>query len=126
MHNHNHTSHKKRGLFFLLFPLMFFGLGAIVMLLWNALLPQLVGANPVNYWQALGLLLLSRILFGGFRFGPRGNGFGQNGARFGNPSHMRQRWMNMSDEERERFKEMWRKRCHDKQPPRPKEYPPEN
>lgn len=41
-------------------------LGLIVMLLWNWLMPALfVGAQPVSYWQALGILLLAKILFGG-------------------------------------------------------------
>ncbi len=43
-------------------------LGAIVMLLWNSLIPELIpGVHAVTYWQAIGLLLLCRILFGGFR-----------------------------------------------------------
>lgn len=45
-------------------------LGWLVMLLWNWLLPELfLGAQPVSYGQALGILLLSKILFGGFRGG---------------------------------------------------------
>jgi len=48
----------------------------VVMLLWNALLPSLfAGVSPVGYWQALGLLLLSKILFGGFH--GRGRRFGK-------------------------------------------------
>ena len=39
---------------------------AIVMLLWNALIPSVIGWNAVNYWQAAGLLILCRILFKGF------------------------------------------------------------
>lgn len=40
--------------------------GASVMLLWNWLLPPLVGWSEVNFWQALGLLALCRLLFGVF------------------------------------------------------------
>jgi hypothetical protein len=40
--------------------------GALVMLLWNWLLPPLFGWPVVTFWQALGLLALCRILFGGF------------------------------------------------------------
>ena len=40
--------------------------GEIVKLLWNALLPELFGWPQVTFWQALGLLVLCRILFGGF------------------------------------------------------------
>ena len=40
--------------------------GVVVRLLWNWLLPELFGFPPITFWQALGLLALSRILFGGF------------------------------------------------------------
>ena len=43
-------------------------LGGIVMLLWNAIIPDLfAGAHSIDYLRALGLLVLSRILFGGLR-----------------------------------------------------------
>jgi hypothetical protein len=51
--------------------------GTIVMLLWNALLPSLFSLPVISFWQALGILLLCRILFGGVgmrgrrRFGSR-------------------------------------------------------
>ena len=48
-----------------------------VMLLWNSLVPELFRGPPLQYWQALGLLLLSRILFGGLR----GRGAGPGEAR---------------------------------------------
>ena len=48
-------------------PFVFLG-GWLVMLLWNWLLPSLFSFRTVGFWQALGLLLLSRILFSGFRF----------------------------------------------------------
>ena len=40
--------------------------GELVRLLWNWLLPSLFGWPSVTFWQALGLLALCRILFGGF------------------------------------------------------------
>ena len=47
--------------------------GQVVKLLWNWLLPALVGFPAITFWQALGLLVLCRILFGGFgRHGRRG------------------------------------------------------
>lgn len=68
---------------------------AVVMLLWNALLPELFsGVSRISYWQALGVLLLSRILFGG-------------GLRGGFHSHWRARrahWESMSPEERQQIK----------------------
>lgn len=59
--------------------------------LWNWLMPALFSlSNPIDYWHALGLLVLSRILFGGFH------------GRGGRWRH--QRWQQMSEEEREQFK----------------------
>ena len=40
--------------------------GGLVMFLWNALLPQIFGISAITFWQAIGILLLSKILFGGF------------------------------------------------------------
>jgi hypothetical protein len=76
--------------------------GNIVMLLWNALLPVLFHFPLISFWQALGLLLLSKILFGGFRGGHR-----FQGRRDG----LRQAWKNMPPEEREKFKHEWSDRC---------------
>jgi hypothetical protein len=99
---------------FIFFPLLFIGagliMGAVVMWLWNAILPSVMGVGILSYWHAVGLLLLCRILFGGFRgggshWGKHNNGFG------GSRPHMRQRWMQMNEEERTRFKEQWRERC---------------
>ena len=43
-------------------------LGWVVMMLWNAVVPTVfVVGRVIDYWHALGLLVLSRILFGGFR-----------------------------------------------------------
>jgi hypothetical protein len=74
----------------------------IVMTLWNALLPQLFHLPLITFWQALGLLVLSKILFGGFRGGGPGSRW---------KGRMDRRWMNMSPEERERFKQEWANRC---------------
>jgi hypothetical protein len=76
--------------------------GQIVKLLWNWLLPTLFGWPQITFWQALGLLALCRILFGGF--GRHGSG----------PSHVRrrmaERWEHMTPEERERFRQGMRAR----------------
>ncbi len=47
----------------------------IVMLLWNALIPSIIGWSTINYWQAAGLLILCRILFKGFGFPHPANTF---------------------------------------------------
>ena len=76
----------------------------IVMLLWNALLPQLFHLPVITWPQALGLLLLCKILFGGFR-GPGGH----RKQEF--KEKMKAKWMNMSPEQREKLKSRWGNRC---------------
>ena len=69
--------------------------GAVVMLLWNAIVPGLfAGAHTLDYPHALGLLVLCRILFGGFH-GHRGG----HGRR-----HWAAKWEAMTPEEREKFR----------------------
>ena len=79
-------------------------LSLAVMLLWNSLVPELFHGPPLQFWQALGLLLLSRILFGGLR------------GRAGWHGHWRQRmwrerWESMTPEERARLSEHFQQRC---------------
>jgi hypothetical protein len=74
-------------------------LGAAVMLLWNAVVPDLFGtALPIDYLHALGLLVLSRILFGGFR----GHGGWHRGMHRHGHGHWA-KWQAMTPEEREKF-----------------------
>ena len=75
----------------------------IVMSLWNALMPGIFAAKAINFWQALGLLVLSKLLFGGFR--PYGSG-GRHWRR-----RMAERWEQMTPEEREKFKQGMRYGC---------------
>jgi hypothetical protein len=103
---------RKIGFFILAFPLFFMLMGYVVMLLWNNTLAEITPLQRINFWQAVGLLILCRILFGGFRFnGPRGGGGGPNHPK---AQQWREKWMDMSDEERERFKSEWKKRCQPK------------
>ena len=89
--------------FFALLAVFLFG--AIVMLLWNAVLPSVLHVSTVTYWQVLGILVLCKILFGGFRGRPgREKGWGP-AARF------REKYRNMTDEEKQKFKEEWKRRC---------------
>jgi hypothetical protein len=53
-----------RGLLFGIAFIAFFGL--ILMLLWNALIPQIFGLTKLTYLQSVGILILSKILFSGF------------------------------------------------------------
>jgi hypothetical protein len=77
--------------------------GEIVMHLWNWLAPALFGWHAITFWQSLGLLLLCRILFGGF------GGHGRDRGKWGGPS--RWRWERMTPEEREKFQQRMRERC---------------
>ena len=77
-------------------------IGLAVMELWNWLIPELFNGSMINYWQALGILALSRLL----------TGLGKTGA-----SHWKHKmshgWSSMSDEDRDKlrvkFKDRW---CH--------------
>ncbi len=60
---------RKIAMFLLFVPLALFAFGSVVMLLWNAILPAVLHVSSITFWQALGILLLSKILFGGFRGG---------------------------------------------------------
>jgi hypothetical protein len=79
-------------------------LGVAVMLLWNALVPTLFRGPSLRYWQAVGLLVLSRLLFGGLR--GRGGRHGPWRWRMG-----RERWEQLTPEERARLRERLLSRC---------------
>jgi hypothetical protein len=83
--------------------LLFVAIGGVaVRELWNWLLPPLFRFSPITFWQAVGLLALCRILFGGM---------GRHGSR-GSYSRRRtiERWEAMTPEERERFRQGMRGR----------------
>ncbi len=107
----NFKSKPRRYWMYPLFGLAFVLVGSlVVMLLWNAIIPDVIpGVHALRYIQAMGLLVLSKILFGGFRGGPPHRKFGGWGNYEGSP--VREKWMNMSEEEREKFKSEWRNRC---------------
>lgn len=89
---------------FILFAI--FGISFVVMWLWNALLPDIFGLKIITFWQAMGLLILSKIFFGGFGFRGRPNGKpGFINGRF------KEKFMNLSEDEKLAFKEKWRDRC---------------
>jgi hypothetical protein len=94
----------KIALFVLLAIAMFFAVSAIVMVLWNHLLPEILGVKAITFWQASGILILSKIFFGGFH-GKKG--FGREKFQ----KLKEERMSGMTDEEKEKFKEMWKKRC---------------
>lgn len=78
----------------------------IVMRLWNWLTPGLFGWHTVTYWQALGIIVLSKILFCSFRPGHHSH------TDWSWKRRMFERWESMTPEERERFKAAMRSgRC---------------
>lgn len=78
------------------------GVGFGVMHLWNALVPDVFGLHALNYWQAVGLLVLTRVLFGGFR---------GRGCCGGSKKSLFEKRDAMSEEEREKFRMGMRGRC---------------
>jgi predicted Fe-S protein YdhL (DUF1289 family) len=81
--------------FFPVFLIVFAGIVWAVMALWNGLMPAIFGLRAITYWQALGLMVLSWILFRGFR--------GPSPARGAWRHSMRERFGRMRPEEREEF-----------------------
>ena len=75
----------------------------VVMALWNRLIPAIFGLHAITFWQALGLLVLSKILFGGFHGRPA---FAMHWRQ-----RMIERWEQMTPEEREKFRAGMRRGC---------------
>ena len=93
-----------RGILFI--PIFIGGLflfNLAVMLLWNGILPAVLGVKAITFWQAMGILILSKILFG--------FNHGWSGKRRHWREKMEEKWYNMTPEEREKFKGEWKNRC---------------
>jgi Ca2+/H+ antiporter, TMEM165/GDT1 family len=100
----------------------------IVMSLWNAILPAVIHVSAITFWQALGILVLSKILFSGF-----GGGRGWHHKRQEWRQRMNEKLQTMSPDEREKFKQQLKDRCRHwrggpfnretftEQPPKPNE-----
>jgi hypothetical protein len=101
----------RRGLKFALIALLAATVFSLVtMSLWNWLMPALFGLRAITFWQALGVLVLSRILLGGVR--------GRPGHSLHWRRRMHERWEQMTPEEREKFRQGMRERCgHRSAPP---------
>jgi len=100
------------GKFRFFIPLIILGLIAVftfaVYELWNGILVDVLSVKTITYWQALGLLVLARILFGGFP--------GRRGGPFGPPWRrhlMMKRWQSLTPEQREAMREEMRRRFGD-------------
>lgn len=92
-------------------PFLFIGMAALVgwilMLLWNWLMPDLFGIAEINYWQALGLLLLSKIIFGGIWHHKKcchhKHGYWKH--------KFKHKWHSMSEEEKRKWEEKFGSHC---------------
>ena len=75
----------------------------VVMQLWNHLLPDIIHVATITYWQAMGIFVLCKILFG----------FGKGGGApwMRRKQMMNERFQNLSSEEREQFKQQWKDKC---------------
>ncbi len=62
--------------------------GYVFMWLWNWLMPDIFGLTTLSYWQAIGLLVMAKIIFGGFE----GRGPGKSGRKSKNPERPTKRW----------------------------------
>ena len=85
--------------------LAFFLFGYVTMQLWNWLMPELFNLKPIDFKMAIGLVVLSKILFGGIRM---------RGGHWGGRRYWQAKCDNMSPEEREKFKSEFAERCRHK------------
>lgn len=79
--------------------------GGAVMLLWNWLLPPIFAIGAITFWQAVGILVLSKILFSGFKGGHSHSKYHRDGY------YWKEKWMHLTPEEKERMKAEWKSRC---------------
>lgn len=109
MNTMNQYNWKRRRLFF--FPLFILGLffiSGVVMFLWNLIIPEISTWSPLSYWQAMGLLVLSKILFGGFHFNRHHRDLHR--AHFEH-APFRDKFMEMTTDEKQKFKDQWKNQC---------------
>ncbi len=78
------------------------GFSAAVMFIWNWLMPSIFGLVTIGFWQALGMLVLARILFGGIGGGRAWMAGGMH-ANMRDHNPIREKWMKMTPEERKEF-----------------------
>ncbi|MEO0333330.1 MAG: hypothetical protein AAF223_16870 [Bacteroidota bacterium] len=93
----------------ILSALAILALSAVVMLLWNWLVPSLFNGPTISFGQALGLLVLSKILFSSLGRGRWGGGYLARKRTW--KRRFEEKWRNMTPEEREKFKASMRQHC---------------
>lgn len=77
----------------------------VLMLLWNGILPKVIHVETISYWQAVGIFIISKILFGGLKMK------GCGGEKQKITQKLQDKWMNMTPEEKEIFKQKWKEYC---------------
>lgn len=103
----NRTFWLKKAVKFVFFAVLFMVAAVLLtQLLWNWLVPSLFHGPVIGYGQTLGLLVLSRILFGGFG---RGGGWAQKRRQW--HQHLESKVAHLSPEEREKFRQQMQNRC---------------
>lgn len=95
----------KGPLFIILFLAVFTAAAFVTMLLWNALIPVLFSGPVITFWQSAGLLILSKLLLGGFGKGHRRHCHGSPGDIW--RRKWREKYESMTPEEKEKL----RSRC---------------
>ena len=90
----------------LIIPLIIAAVTFATMSLWNWLVPVLFNGPVISFWQTLGLLILSKILFGGFRGRHQGPPWKHHWRR-----RMEEKMQHMTPEQREELRMKWKKRC---------------
>jgi Ca2+/H+ antiporter, TMEM165/GDT1 family len=90
---------KFLALFIIFAPIAVFLFGTLVKWLWNDVLVPVLHISPVTFWQAVGILVLAKILFGSFSGGSRRD-----------YRKERMLWNNMTPEQKEKFREEWKNR----------------
>jgi hypothetical protein len=100
---------RKKKKFLFIIPLVIVAMALFTLLfqkLWNCVIPDVFKLNTISYWQALGILVISKILFSG-RFG----GHNMRGKFRGKFKRFNE---NLSDEDRNKLREEWRNRCRNR------------
>jgi hypothetical protein len=107
--------HRKKLLFIPLIVAGIFLFVYVTMTLWNVLLPEIFSLPVINFWQAAGLVILTRLLFG---FGHHSGRKNWSGPRM--DRDLKSKIKNMSPEEKREFfrkmhynREMWHRGCYD-------------
>lgn len=99
--------HPAKILFFIGLAVLFvFVMGNVIMYLWNAILPDVINAKTITFWQAIGIFVLARLLFGGFKGGR---------SSHSKREHWKNKWKKMSEDERHEFKSKWKDYCNRKE-----------